>query len=228
MNVRRILILTGLLGWGAPFPGFSFPLIHEVFYDAAGTDAAHVFTEISGLPGTTLDGYRLVGIDGATGLSYRRIDLTGATIPSDGLLVIATVRAVGELLSVRDFIADVDWQNGPDGIQLWDPVGVIVDALQYGDAGAHHFGEGLFALDPEMGFSLTRDLESSDTGDNRTDFAVSTPTPGTGRALSSVPEPATPLVLVLGLLFLLPICGAPSVGRAPAGAPQSPVRSRPC
>jgi hypothetical protein len=51
-----------------------------------------------------------------------------------------------------------------------------------------------------MGLSLTRDLASSDTGDNQTDFQVSTPTPGTGIALYSVPEPAASLVLVLGLL----------------------------
>ncbi|HEY7698758.1 MAG TPA: hypothetical protein VIE88_10105, partial [Vicinamibacteria bacterium] len=114
--------------------------------------------------------------------------------------VIATARALGELLSRRDFVADVDWQNGPEAVQLWDSLGAVVDALQYGDAGARHLGEGRFAPDPPMGFSLTRDLRSSDTGDNQTDFQVSTPTPGTGRALSSVPEPAASLVLILGLL----------------------------
>jgi hypothetical protein len=55
-----------------------------------------------------------------------------------------------------------------------------------------------------MGFSLTRDLLSSDTGDNRTDFQVSTPTPGTGRALATVAEPPAFFVLLVGLLGLLP------------------------
>jgi hypothetical protein len=208
MKLRLITFLTGLLG--LPVPGFSVPVIHEVFYDAEGSDATHVFTEISGLPGMRLDGYRLVGLDGASGLVYRQIDLTGAWIPDDGILVIATARALGDVLSVRDFIADVDWQNGPEAIQIWDALGAVVDALQYGDAGSLRLGEGLFAPDPQMGFSLTRDPLSSDTGDNRTDFQVSTPTPGTGRALVSVPEPPAFLVLVAGLLGLIPFSRAPS------------------
>lgn len=198
MRLRLVLLGIGFLGFSPP--GFAIPLIHELFYDAEGADAPHVFTEISGLPGTSLDGYRLVGIDGATGLVYRQIDLTGASIPEDGLLVIATAKASDLLLSVRNFVADVDWQNGPEAVQLWDSLGVVVDALQYGSAGSRHLGEGLFAPDPEAGFSLTRDLVGSDTGDNRTDFQVSTPTPGTGFALSSVPEPATALFLALGLV----------------------------
>lgn len=213
MKLRLISFLTCLIGFSAP--GFAVPWIHEVFYDAEGADAAHVFTEIAGLPGSSLDGYRLVGLDGASGNAYRQIDLTGALIPEDGLLVIATARALGELLSVRDFVADVDWQNGPEAIQIWNALGAVVDALQYGDAGALHLGEGLFAPDPPMGFSLTRDLLSSDTGNNRTDFQVSTPTPGTGRAFPSepvpvpVPEPATALFLVLGLLGVKATFAAP-------------------
>jgi len=226
MKLRLISLFTGLLGFSVP--GFAVPLIHEVFYDAEGPDAPHVFTELSGLPGTRLDGYRLVGIDGATGLAYRQIDLDGASIPEDGLLVIATARASGELLSVRDFVADVDWQNGPEAVQIWDSLGAVVDALQYGDAGSRHLGEGLFAPDPPVGFSLTRDLLSSDTGDNRSDFQVSTPTPGTGRALSSVPEPATSLVLVLGLLGVKATFGPPSGRRAGPGAPRARGRCRSC
>jgi hypothetical protein len=212
MKLRWISFWIGVLGFSAP--GFAVPLLHEVFYDAEGSDAAHVFTEIAGIPGTALDGYRLVGIDGDSGLVYRQIDLTGAVIPGDGLLVIATAQALGEVLSVRDFIAPVDWQNGPEAIQIWDALGVVVDALQYGDAGSHHLGEGLFAPDPPMGFSLTRDLLSSDTGDNQTDFQVSTPTPGTGRVVASVPEPEISLVLVLGLM------GVATIGRHSSSQPE--------
>jgi hypothetical protein len=219
MRMRLVLLVTAVLGI-SPL-GFAVPLIHEVCYDAVGADAAHVFTEISDLPGTRLDGYRLVGIDGATGLVYREIDLTAALVPEDGLLVIATARASEELLAVRDFVADVDWQNGPEALQIWDALGAVVDALQYGDAGMLHPGEGLFAPDPQAGFSLTRDLFDSDTGDNRTDFQVSTPTPGTGKALFPVPEPATPLVLVAGLLAMAVIGGAPSERRAARGAAQA-------
>jgi hypothetical protein len=202
MKLRLLFFLTGLLGLSVP--GFAVPLIHEVFYDAEGADAPYVFTEIAGLPGASLDGYRLVGIDGSSGVAYRQIDLSGAMIPEDGLLVIATARALGELLSVRDFIADVDWQNGPEAIQIWDALGAVVDALQYGDAGSLRLGEGLPAPDPPAGLSLTRDLLGTDTGDNRADFQVATPTPGTGRTLASVPEPPALLVLAAGLLGLLP------------------------
>jgi hypothetical protein len=179
-------------------------LLHEVFYDAEGADAPHVFTEISGLPGASLDGYRLVGIDGASGLAYRQIDLSGVLIPEDGLLVIATARALGELLAVRDFIADVDWQNGPEAIQIWDALGAVVDALQYGDAGSFRLGEGPYAPDPQAGFSLTRDVMSTDTGDNHVDFQVATPTPGTGRDIAAVAEPPAFLVLAAGFLGLVP------------------------
>jgi hypothetical protein len=202
MKLRSIVFLTGLLGLSVP--GFAVPLIHEVLYDAEGADAPFVFTEISGLPGASLDGYRLVGIDGASGLPYRQIDLSGALIPQNGLLIIATARALGELLSVRDFIADVDWQNGPEAIQIWDALGAVVDALQYGDAGSLRLGEGSYAPDPQAGFSLTRDLLSTDTGDNRADFQAATPTPGTGRAVATVSEPSVFLVLLAGLLGMIP------------------------
>ncbi len=98
----------------------------------------------------------------------------------------------------------------------WKLLSFFTGAIQYGDAGAFDLGEGLYAPDPQMGSSLTRDLFGSDTGDNRTDFQVSTPTPGTGRALASVPEPGTELVLVFGLLGLAAIGRAPSARRGGA------------
>ena len=104
-----------------------------------------------------LDGWSLVGINGGTGLPYRTLDLTGATIPGDGLLVVATSSAEAGLAAVRDFIANVDWQNGPDAVQLVDPFMSIVDAIQYGNAGINNAGFGLPALDSPAGSSLSRD-----------------------------------------------------------------------
>ncbi len=205
MKLKSIAFLVGLLALSRP--GLAVPWLHEVFYDAEGADAAHVFTEIGGNPGTSLDGYQLVGIDGGSGLVYRQIDLSGALIPEDGLLVIATSRAVGAVLSVRDFIADVDWQNGPEAIQIWNALGEVVDALQYGDAGALHLGEGAFAPDPLSGFALARDLFGTDTGDNHVDFHVATPTPGEGLTIAPapvpvpVPEPSPWTAVAFGLLF---------------------------
>ena len=73
------------------------PIIHEVFYDATGSDSGLVFTELFGEAGVGLDEWTLVGINGGTGLSYRTVDLTGAVFPSDGLLVIAQSTAIGAL-----------------------------------------------------------------------------------------------------------------------------------
>jgi hypothetical protein len=200
--MRRTLLVLAALSIAAP--ALPLPRIHEVFYDAEGSDRASVFTELFGLPGAELDGWMLVGIDGSTGLPYRTISLAGAVVPDDGLLVIATARALGDLLLTRDFIGDVDWQNGPDAVQLWDPVGAVADALQYGESVGFAAGEGLPAPDVLPGWSLTRDRRSTDTGDNRADFAAGAPTPGVmGGAEASVPEPAEAMLLFAGLLAAL-------------------------
>jgi hypothetical protein len=220
-----LLLVFGLLAR----PGFALPVLYEVYYDAPGADAGLVFTELAGAPGTSLEGFRLVGIDGATGLSYRSIDLSGAVIPADGILLIATARAVLELLSMADFIADVDWQNGPDAVELRDALGALVDALQYGEAGGRVLGEGVPAPDPPSGFALTRTGPEADTNDNATDFIVAEPSPG--RLFASVPEPATAMLFVFGLggLGLVTVCRwPPSAARAGAGAAKGPRRSRSC
>ena len=178
------------------------PIIHEVFYDATGSDSGLVFTELFGEAGVGLDGWTLVGINGGTGLSYRTVDLTGAIFPSDGLLVIAQNTATGALAAERDVMGNVDWQNGPDAIQLLDPMSVLVDALQYGDAGTNNAGFGLPALDASAGSSLSRDLLGTNTGSNFLDFSVTAPSPGVGPTTTpptSVPEPSTVVLLGIGL-----------------------------
>ena len=187
---------------GPPSRADAAPIIHEVFYDAIGSDSGLVFTELFGEAGVGLDGWTLVGINGGTGLSYRTVDLTGAVFPSDGLLVIAQSTATGSLLTERDLIGNVDWQNGPDAIQLLDPLFVVVDALQYGDAGTNNTGFGLPALDTSAGSSLSRDLLGTNTSNNFVDFSGTAPTPGVGPMTSpptSVPEPSTVVLLGMGL-----------------------------
>ena len=179
------------------------PIIHEVFYDAVGSDTGQVFTEIYGEAGMSLSGWSLVGINGSSGLPYRSIDLTGAVIPADSLLVIAQSSATPLLAGFRDFVANVDWQNGPDAVQFLDPWGRLADALQYGDAGLHNAGEGTFAFDAAAGSSLTRDLLGSDTNDNGIDFSAGIPSPGLGPPPlppNPIPEPPTMLLLCSGLV----------------------------
>lgn len=192
-----------LLAGALATPARAGPILNEVCYDGVGTDADEAFTEIHGTAGMSLAGWSLRAINGSNGSAYRTISLAGMSIQADGLLVLATSSATGAVLAARDYTASVDWQNGPDALQLLDPLGVIVDALQYGNAGLYNAGEGNFAPDVVAGWSLSRDTLFTDTNDNGNDFyALSTPTPGVG-STSAVPEPATLL-----------LCGAGGLGLA--------------
>ena len=154
-------------------------VIQELLYDGPGTDGDDVFTELVGPPGLSLNGWSLVGINGDTGATYRTVDLSAATVPADGVLVVATQTAAGEVLAARDLIGSVDWQNGPDAVHLLDAAGIRVDALQYGDAGAFNAGEGFPATAVAAGQSLARDAGAVDTDDNFADFSAQVvPTPG--------------------------------------------------
>lgn len=189
---RRLVAaaLTAALALG-PTAAAAQVLIDEVVYDGVGTDADDVFTELVGPPGLPLAGWTLVGINGGDGISYRTIDLTGAIVPADGVLVIATADLADSLVAARDFIGAVDWQNGPDAIQLRDANGIVVDAIQYGDAGPFNAGEGTPAPTVASGQSLSRDSLGTDTQDNLADFAWrGASSPGIG------PQPPGPQVTV--------------------------------
>lgn len=192
MFVRPTVATLAAVGAGilASAPAAASPIvIQEVLYDPAGPDAPGAFTELFGPPGMNLDGWTLVGVNGSSGTPYRSIDLSASIIPLDGIFVIAAASAGAALAAVRDLIGNVDWQNGPDAVQLWDPLGAIVDALQYGDAGGGNAGEGRPAPDPASGLSLSRNRLGADTGDNATDFLVGEPTPGWMRsAEASIPS----------------------------------------
>lgn len=190
-----------------PPSAHALPVLNEILYDGPGSDPEHVFTEIAGIPGFDLAGWRLDGVNGANGLVYRSISLDGLRIPDDGLLLLATASATGEVLAARDFVAAVDWQNGPDAVRLLDALGTVVDALQYGDAGSFNAGEGTPALLATPGTSLSRNRFASDSDDNAIDFMVSTPTPGYGYtaattavASAAIGEPPSAYLFSLSLL----------------------------
>lgn len=194
------LVLTLVASAGAAHAG---PILYEVCYDGSTNDAAEAFTEIYAKPGLSLKGYSLRGVNGGDGKIYRTITFSNVIVPSDGLLVIATKSAKGAVQSARDLVANVDWQNGPDAVQLLDSVGNVIDALQYGNAGAFNAGEGKAAPDVKAGWSLTRDAYASDTSDNQSDFsALSTPTPGTGPTALPIPEPSTFALAATGIAAL--------------------------
>lgn len=186
--------------WSIRAGAVPLALINEVLYDGPGTDADDVFTELFGTPGLILDGWSLTGTNGSNGSIYRTVDLTGGIIPQDGIFLIA---AADTFLGGVDLFAAVDWQNGPDSIQLLDDTGMILDAVQYGDAGIFNGGEGQTAPDVGAGLSLSRDIYGTDTDNNLADFLVlDSPTPGTGPRLTKVPEPGISWLMAAGLLCL--------------------------
>jgi len=196
-----IAVFISLNSWSPDVAASPFAVINEVLYDGFGTDADEAFTELFGTPGLVLDGWSLTGTNGADGAVYRTVDLSGGIIPVDGVFLIATLDTV---LAGVDLFANVDWQNGPDSIQLLDSGATIVDALQYGDAGGFNAGEGLPAADAGAGQSLSRDFYGTDTDNNYADFlTLDTPTPGTGPRITTVPEPGSLVLMASGLFCLL-------------------------
>lgn len=190
-------------------PCSATPVIQEVFYDQVGSDGSAVFTEIYGAANFSLDGWRLDAINGSNNSVYRSIDLSGAIIPTDGLLLISTTSADSVLASMSDFTANVDWQNGPDSLLLINNLGVIIDAIQYGLTSFTLRGEGIASEDVNAGFSLSRSFAGLDTNNNLIDFKKGDPTPGFAEPLKSavlnVPVGSTTSLLFLGLLLVMVI-----------------------
>ncbi len=171
--------------------------ISELLYDAVGNDNGTVFVELYGEPGTSLDGWRLEGVNGADGAIGPIVTLAGQ-ISSDGFFVVADSDAGATQVANADQLANFDFQNGPDSVVLRDALGNLLDALGYGVFGASEVfaGEGNAAPDGAAGQSLARFFANVDTNDNAADFGLlDAPTPGTGSI--AVPEPGTAASLAL-------------------------------
>ncbi len=203
-TARACSLATLAIVLGLPSTVAALPLISEVFYDASGSDNGAVFVEIYGTAGTSLDGFSIEGVNGSNG-SVGPVVLLSGSIPIDGFFVVADDRGDGQSdVPAADWIANFDFQNGPDSIILRDPDGGIVDAVGYGAFGPGEIfaGEGAPAPDVPAGSSLARVFADLDSDDNATDFQLSaSPTPGSG-PVSSIPEPASAGLLALGLVGL--------------------------
>lgn len=202
-SARLLAPVLALLAIGAA-PTSALPLLSEVLYDAAGADDGALFVEIYGVPGTSLEGYVVEGVNGSDGSVTHTLALSG-NLPADGILVLADESAGGgTLVPGADLLFAFDFQNGPDSVVLRDDTGSVIDALGYGvfAEGEVFAGEGSPAPDPPAGWSLARVFADVDTGDNAVDFAaLDTPTPGEA-PLSTVPEPAAAVLVAAGLASL--------------------------
>lgn len=140
-------------------------VINEVLYDPPGTDSG-CFVELMGVPDFSLDNYFLIGVNGEDGKQYCLIDLTDHVISPDGYFVVAQDESVPDA-DLTD--KKVDFQNGPDNIELWHEEDKI-DSVGYGDFSKAVFtGEGDPTLDPP-GYSIGRRPDGLDTNNNSIDF----------------------------------------------------------
>jgi hypothetical protein len=191
-------------------------LISEALYDVIGSDDGQVFIELWGEPGTSLDGYLIEGVNGSNGAVDPVLELTGL-IPGDGFFVVADHASGITDVPDADLLLNFDFQNGPDSIVLRDPLGLVADALGYGEFALDEIfaGEGLPAVDPPAGWSLARLVANVDLDDNSVDFApLEIPTPGTGPL--AVPEP--PVVLLLAGA----VCALSRLRRTRSAPPAAP------
>ncbi len=144
--------------------------INELYDDEVGSDIG-TFTELIGPPGASLADLRLVGINGRNGAVYAQISLTGYTIGQTGLFVIAQApKPEADLIAKQ-----VNWQNGPDRVELRNS-NIVLDGLTYGDPnGTALPADGGHIVQAGPGFSLGSCLAGSASGSA---FVEQTPTPG--------------------------------------------------
>jgi len=199
-GVARVAIPLLVLSL-APLPVAALPLLSEVFYDAVGSDDGLSFVEIYGVPGTSLAGFSIEGVNGSNGSVTDTLVLAGE-IPADGIFVVADAAGDGtSSVAFADLLLNFDFQNGPDSVVLRNAAGVV-DAIGYGDfdPGEVFAGEGAPAPDVSAGSSLARRFADVDTGDNAADWGtLAAPTPGSA-ALLAVPEPSAGALLAAGVV----------------------------
>jgi hypothetical protein len=199
---RALLLSAALLAAAALPPRAAAVQLSEVLYDATGTDNGKVFVELWGLPGTSLEGYTLEGVNGGDGAVGPTLTLSGA-IPSDGFFVVSDTDGTATQVANSDLVLNFDFQNGPDSVVLRNQLGQVLDALGYGVFGATDVfaGEGHAAPGATNGQSLARLFANRDTNDNLADFVVlDVPTPGSGPL--AAPEPGVAVLLAVGVAAL--------------------------
>ncbi len=159
-------------------------VINEIYYDTVGSDYDS-FIELFGPANFDLDGYKVVGINGANGLEYNPIILDGYETDENGFFLITMPSSI--YVGIADMVTPAaDFQNGPDAVKLVKTGGpdIIVDLLGYGPLGNPAYFETLPAQDVIPGQSLSRNEMHTDTNNNAVDFTAGTPTPKSGNPAS--------------------------------------------
>ena len=190
--------------FGAVNTGQSFSFvpvfINEIHYDNTGTDTGEAI-EIAGRAGANLTGWSLVLYNGATGLSYDTIALSGTILDQQGGFGTAFVLAPG-------------LQNGsPDGIALVYNNSIVQQFLSY--EGSFTAADGPANGQTSVDILVTEgsttpvgdSLQLQGIGAIAADFTWSGAipstfgAPNTGQSFSalSVPEPATLALLAVAL-----------------------------
>ena len=177
---------------GATNQSCSAVVINEVYYDhdnpTSGTDDRFTFIELAGPGGAVIGGFRLQGLDGATGVTTNQEPqitfAAGTRIPNNGFFVVSDVLTGTTSVPNSDLAAAADPQNDNDAIILRDASAtpLTLDLVCYGTGAAAAQCEGSPARDvtpDRVGFAIARDASSTDTNANAIDFHIDpSPTPG--------------------------------------------------
>jgi hypothetical protein len=150
-------------------------VINEVLYDPDGPDAGREFVEIAnnGPFAATLEGLTLEAGDGSRADDWKTVWTGRADVAiSPGGLYRVGLAGPGE-----GEPADLDLQNGPDGVRLIKS-GFELDRLGWGNLAHPEYYEGVPAPAVRSGHSLARKEDGVDRNDNAADFEDATPTPG--------------------------------------------------
>ena len=170
-------------------PAPEFLVINEILYDGATRETdGESFIELFGTPGADISAYTIALVNGDNGETIERILLPAESLLDEqGLFVIADLRTnstQSTKVSHYNFLDQFDPQNGPDGIQLFDRHGTLLDAMCYGEGSVDQTLDGLPlcegdpAPDVVAGHSLSRQ-SGLDTQRNHLDFFENKfPSPG--------------------------------------------------
>lgn len=202
--------------WRGPTPGTpnhdcNWAVISEILYDyddiSGGSDTGHEFVEIASAVGGSLSNVNVVSIQGSNssaGAILGQYTVSASRMGGSGLFVIGDQSTAGQTeVSNANQIENLDFQNGPDAIQLIRaPSGgtaEYLDSIGYGSLTSNLVDqsrmlavfEGTPVSDPSTvtrPFSWSRDEFQSDQNDNEQDFNFEpVPTPGK-RNLTSILE----------------------------------------